>query len=294
MTSISPSTGNKTPTTPDVSAAGPPSEPDGAGDTPGPGPDGSDPSSPVDPGGADASTPPAVAAPPRASVPPTASAPPASQAEACAPAASSRPAKALPVLQAATPQRSDASRNRRLLLEAAAALVEEVGVDRLSTDAVAQRAGVGKGTVFRHFGSRSGLMLELLDHSERHFQNAYMFGPAPLGPPADARTRLLAFGPARLALVEVQARVQQAVEQSSEMRFTAPPYLLAIRHLSILLRDAGVMGDVTPLAYALMSPLEAGLVLHQTERLGMSIDHIAAAWIDLASGILDVRATGAI
>ncbi len=262
MTSISPSTGNKTTTGPDASADEPPSAPDAAGERACPEPDG-----PARPGH---DTP----ARPGHDTP-----------------ASPRPIKALPVLQAATPQRSDASRNRRLLLEAAAALVEEVGVDRLSTDAVAQRAGVGKGTVFRHFGSRSGLMLELLDHSERHFQNAYMFGPAPLGPPADPRTRLLAFGPARLALVEVQARVQQAVEQSSEMRFTAPPYLLAIRHLSILLRDAGVVGDVEPLAYALMSPLEAGLVLHQTERLGMSIDHIGAAWIDLASGILDVRAT---
>lgn len=199
------------------------------------------------------------------------------------------PRQLLPVLQVAVSQRSDASRNRRLLLEAATALVEEVGVDRLSTDAVAQRAGVGKGTVFRHFGSRSGLMLELLDHSERHFQDAYMFGPAPLGPPADPRTRLLAFGPARLAVVEVQARVQQAAEQSQQMRYAAPPYLLSIRHLSILLRDAGAVGDLEPLAYALMSPLEASLVLHQTEQLGLSIERIGAAWTDLARGILDVR-----
>lgn len=194
------------------------------------------------------------------------------------------------ILQVETPQRSDASRNRRRLLEAAAALVEEVGVDRLSTDAVARRAGVGKGTVFRHFGSRAGLMLGLLDHSERSFQNAYMFGPAPLGPEADPRTRLLAFGPARLAIVEVQARVQQAAEQSRQTRYSAPPYLLAIRHLSILLRAAGVGGEVEPLAYALMSPLEAGLVLHQTEGLGISIERISAAWTDLARGVLDARA----
>ena len=33
-------------------------------------------------------------------------------------------------------------------------------------DALAAEAGVGKGTVFRRFESREGLMAALLDHSE--------------------------------------------------------------------------------------------------------------------------------
>ena len=37
-------------------------------------------------------------------------------------------------------------------------------------DAVAARAGVGKGTVFRRFGSREGLMAALLNFSETEWQ----------------------------------------------------------------------------------------------------------------------------
>ena len=39
------------------------------------------------------------------------------------------------------------------------------GVGRVTMDAVAAQARVGKGTVFRRFGSREGLMASLLDHS---------------------------------------------------------------------------------------------------------------------------------
>jgi AcrR family transcriptional regulator len=61
-------------------------------------------------------------------------------------------------------ERSDAARNRALLLEAARALVAERGADAVTMDAVAVAvaAGVGEGTLFRRFGSRTGLMMVLL------------------------------------------------------------------------------------------------------------------------------------
>ena len=46
-------------------------------------------------------------------------------------------------------------------------------------------------------------MRALLDHNERQLQQDFMFGPPPLGPGADPVERLVAFGPARLAVVEV-------------------------------------------------------------------------------------------
>ena len=49
-------------------------------------------------------------------------------------------------------------------------------------DAVAAAAGVGKGTVFRRFESREGLMAALLNHSETEWQAAVISGPPPLGP----------------------------------------------------------------------------------------------------------------
>ncbi|GAA0408672.1 TetR/AcrR family transcriptional regulator [Microbispora corallina] len=61
----------------------------------------------------------------------------------------------------AVPSRSDAVRNRRLLLDAAAAMFAEHGVE-VSIGEIAQRAGVGKGTVFRHFSSKDELLAAIM------------------------------------------------------------------------------------------------------------------------------------
>lgn len=64
--------------------------------------------------------------------------------------------------------RSDARRNRRRLLDAAIELILEVGGEP-SRDAVAQRAGVGIATLYRHFPDRQALLLavvlDVLDHT---------------------------------------------------------------------------------------------------------------------------------
>ena len=79
-------------------------------------------------------------------------------------------------------ERGDAARNRVLLLDAARRLIDERGADAVTMDDIAGAAGVGKGTVFRRFGSRAGLMMVLLDEDERASQQAFMFGPATVGP----------------------------------------------------------------------------------------------------------------
>jgi AcrR family transcriptional regulator len=64
------------------------------------------------------------------------------------------------------PPRSDAARNRQLLLSAAARAFAEQGTD-VSIAEIAQRAGIAKGTVFRHFATKDDLiaaiMAEMLD-----------------------------------------------------------------------------------------------------------------------------------
>jgi AcrR family transcriptional regulator len=56
-----------------------------------------------------------------------------------------------------TTTRADARRNREKLLEAAAAAFAEVGTD-VSLEAIAKRAGVGIGTLYRHFPTRDALV----------------------------------------------------------------------------------------------------------------------------------------
>lgn len=59
------------------------------------------------------------------------------------------------------PLRADAARNRALLLAAAADEFAERGLDASVAD-IAQRAGVGKGTVFRHFATKDDLIAAIV------------------------------------------------------------------------------------------------------------------------------------
>ena len=60
------------------------------------------------------------------------------------------------------PLRADAARNRRALLDAALAAFREGGVTA-SLDDIAKTAGVGAGTLYRHFPSRDDLVLAVID-----------------------------------------------------------------------------------------------------------------------------------
>ncbi|BCJ33826.1 TetR family transcriptional regulator [Actinocatenispora thailandica] len=61
----------------------------------------------------------------------------------------------------ARPLRADAARNRALLLAAAADEFAEHGLN-VSVADIAQRAGIGKGTVFRHFANKEALIAAIL------------------------------------------------------------------------------------------------------------------------------------
>ena len=64
-------------------------------------------------------------------------------------------------------ERGDAARNRALLLDAARRLIAARDPDTVTMDEIAAAAGVGKGTLFRRFGSRAGVMIVLLDEDEQ-------------------------------------------------------------------------------------------------------------------------------
>ena len=64
-------------------------------------------------------------------------------------------------LVATRPQRADARRNRERILAAAKKVFAEIGVDA-HMDVVARRAGVGVGTLYRHFPTKGDLLGELV------------------------------------------------------------------------------------------------------------------------------------
>src|SRR5690349_14794327 len=137
-------------------------------------------------------------------------------------------------------ERADAARNRKVVLEAAAALFREHGVDGVSMDAIAAAAGVGKGTLFRRFGDKAGLAVALLDEQERVLQDAIISGPPPLGPgqpgsaPA-AAGRLHAFVDAYLDhLLANLELVRMSETASPAARYRIGAYRFWHRHVTLL------------------------------------------------------------
>lgn len=187
----------------------------------------------------------------------------------------------LAVTDAAPAERGDAARNRVLLLDAARRLIAEHGPDAVSTDDIAMAAGVGKGTLFRRFGSRAGLMMVLLDEDEKAEQEAFMFGPPPLGPGAPPLDRLLAYGRDRLRFVHLHHALLSDAARDLQTRFVGPA-LLHRSHVRMLLGAAGTTGDLDAQTDALTALLDADYVAHQLTERGRSLDELGAAWEDTA------------
>ena len=193
----------------------------------------------------------------------------------------------LPLLDASRPERADAARNRRRVLDAAAALFAEHGVDGISMDAVARAAGVGKGTLFRRFGDRQGLLVALLDEAERRLQDDLLHGPPPLGPGAPAEARLLAFLEAYVALLEARGDIVRASERSSPgARLRTAAYTGWHLHVTVLLRELRPDADAAALAHVLLAPLAADtwLALRRDGGLGRAAltALVAEQWADAA------------
>ena len=187
----------------------------------------------------------------------------------------------LPVSESGPPERGDAARNRALLLDAARRLIDEHGAEAVTTDDIAAAAGVGKGTLFRRFGSRAGLMIVLLDEDEKTQQQAFLFGPPPLGPGAPALDRLLAYGRERLKFVDVHRALLSDVGRDPQMRFNAP-MMLHHSHIRFLLKSADTTGDLDAQATALHALLDADYVHHEMADRGRTLNQLGDAWETVA------------
>ena len=187
----------------------------------------------------------------------------------------------LPVTGQVAQERGDAARNRVLLLDAARRLIAERGADAVTTDDIAAAAGVGKGTLFRRFGSRAGLMIVLLDEDEKIEQEAFLFGPPPLGPGAAPLDRLVAYGRDRLRFVHTHYALLSDANRDPQMRFNAPA-TLHHRHVGVLLEEARTTGDLDAQATALLALLDADYVRHQLTERGETLETLGDKWESLA------------
>lgn len=187
----------------------------------------------------------------------------------------------LPLYEGERKVRADAARNRAKILAAAEALVAELGIDHVSMEDVAFKAGVGTGTLYRRFGDRAGLALALLDEHARKFQDQLIAGDPPLGPGAPARERLRAFGAGYLELLERHAPLMLAAEPHEG------PHALFATHLTILLEEAAPHVDAPLMAEALLATLAPSHHLRLRHGLGWPLERLREGWDQLIDRVCE-------
>ena len=202
------------------------------------------------------------------------------------PAPPGLPLAELPLVEGPRRERADAARNREALLEAAKRLLDRCGPEGLTMEAVACEAGVGKGTLFRRFGDRASLFHALVDDSERALQEAFIRGPAPLGPGAPARERLIAFGHAMIELIQVHgALLVESTPANRALRYGHPVYVAYRTHVSALLGEVVGAARAPYLADVLLGALDPDFVLYQRHGLGLAQDELSDGWTQLIESL---------
>jgi AcrR family transcriptional regulator len=193
-----------------------------------------------------------------------------------------------PVLSWGRPpaERADAARNRLHLLATAREMLAVEGADKLTMDALAERAGLGKGTVFRRFGTRAGIFQALLDEDERAFQERVLSGPPPLGPGADPVDRLIAYGSARIGFLIEHREIARATLDGSQPVPAGSQSPLSRVHIRVLLGQLDLgPADLDTLAIQLTAALDGPLLLYlSASDLGIGKElgeRLADGWADL-------------
>lgn len=160
-------------------------------------------------------------------------------------------------------ERADAVRNRLHLLATAREMLAEQGADKLTMDGLAERAGLGKGTVFRRFGTRAGIFQALLDDDERAFQEQVLSGPPPLGPGAAPLDRLIAYGQVRTSFLIEHRDIARAALDGHQPIPAGSQTPLTQTHIRMLLRQIGISAaDPDILAIQLTAALDGPLLLY--------------------------------
>lgn len=176
--------------------------------------------------------------------------------------------------------RADAQRNLERVLDAAREVFAEEGFDACVTE-IAERAGVGVGTIFRRFPTKEDLMAELLAQRGRHLIQVADEGLASDDPGAAFR-RFITLAS------EVQISDRGFCDAVGTQVFARPElheiYSTVMARVRFLLRRAisagHVRGDVTA--------EDVALIMHGVAQTGLMVEDVApGAWRRALSLALD-------
>jgi len=182
------------------------------------------------------------------------------------------------------PERADAARNRRILLVTAREMLAEQGADKITMDGLAERARLGKGTVFRRFGTRAGIFQALLDDDERDFQAQVLSGPPPLGPGAVPLNRLIAYGRARIDFLTGRREIARAALTADQPVPAGAQTPMSRVHIRYLLQEMRLSAaDLDVLALQLTAALDGPVLLYLsgTADAPLVSERLGRGWEDL-------------
>jgi AcrR family transcriptional regulator len=190
-------------------------------------------------------------------------------------------------------ERSDAARNRRVILQTARTLFEECGVTNVTMEEIARASGVGKGTLYRRFPHKGFLCQALLDEPTRQFQQETLEilrqpGTSALEKLDGFLDRLVTFTAENLDLLYGGNEPLCGADRLE--RFSHPAYdwrrSTVLGLLRAAVREGGVDGglDVEYLAAALLGPLDVDFYYFQHRVQGLPVERISTGLRALIPG----------
>lgn len=190
---------------------------------------------------------------------------------------------ALSQVDAPQPLRRDAVENRERILAAARCLISELGIEAVSMHRVAQAAGVGQATLYRHYAHKGDLCRGLMQESgERAIEEFESFWRASVGRPA--LERLDGVIKRVVLLFEEKLPYLAAIDdacagQLRTSKFKHPFYLQIHGIIAGLLNDAQTQGEIPPsnanfMTDAVMAALGPDMYQFQREERGLSQEQI--------------------
>ncbi|MGQ4366053.1 TetR/AcrR family transcriptional regulator [Streptomyces sp. SAS_272] len=182
--------------------------------------------------------------------------------------------------------REDAARNREAVLAAADLLFARgEGPDDVTMADVAAAAGVGKGTLFRAFGDRAGLLRALYEARLEPVGEAVEAGPPPLGPTTPPRQRVPALLDALLCFKLDNRRLALALEESGSggSPYRAEHYARWHGLLRSVLDQVPGPADSEFTAHVLLAAVRADLVEHLAGQEGVPRERMRAQLANLTA-----------
>ncbi|MEU8859838.1 TetR/AcrR family transcriptional regulator [Streptomyces umbrinus] len=187
--------------------------------------------------------------------------------------------------------RKDAARNRAAVLAAADTLFTECESPEDVTMAdIATAAGVGKGTLFRAFGDRTGLIRALYATRLEPVGSAVEEGPPPLGPDTPPLQRVPALLDALLCFKLDNRHLALALEATgSDSPYQAEHYERWHSLLRSALEQISGLTNSNFTAHALLATVRADLVEHLAGQKGVSREDLRK---QLATFVAEVLGSG--